>query len=90
MEAVAVGLLGEYAAVGPLALPFLAVASAMTLWACALGETVGHSLADVGAQQFLDDRRRQVIEVLYKLRRWSADTRREPRAGRQHADISDG
>jgi len=73
--AVALGLIGGYAAGGPLALPMLAVAAAPILWTCMIGEMLGHGLNDAGARQFMKDWRVQVDDVLRELRRWPAETR---------------
>lgn len=71
----AVGLLGGYAAGGPLALPLLAIATAPMLWACALGETLGHSLHHAGRRQYLHDQREQTRDLLGELRAWPEETR---------------
>jgi hypothetical protein len=73
---VALGLLGGYAAGGPVMLPMLAVAAGPVLWLCMLGEIVGHGLNDAGGRLFLQDWRVQVRDVLDELRQWPADTRR--------------
>ena len=76
MITVAVGLLGGYAAGGPLVLPILAVTAAPMLWICVVGEMLGHNLNQAGSRQFLQDWRQQVREVLHDLRQWPAQTRR--------------
>jgi tetratricopeptide (TPR) repeat protein len=87
--AVALGLLGGYAAGGPPALPILAVAAALMLWTCMMGEMLGHSLNDAGDRQFLQDWRIEVRDVLRGLRQWPAETRRDLRAAWHDTDTDE-
>jgi tetratricopeptide (TPR) repeat protein len=87
--AVALGLLGGYAAGGPLALPILAVAAGPVLWICMVGERLGHGLDDAGDRQFLLDWRVEVRDVLRELRQWPAQTRRELRAAWHETDTDE-
>jgi cytochrome c-type biogenesis protein CcmH/NrfG len=73
---VALGLLGGYAAGGPVVLPLLVVAGGPVLWLCMLGEIVGHGLNDAGGRLFLQHWRIQIRDLYGELRRWPADTRR--------------
>ncbi|MFF5292074.1 tetratricopeptide repeat protein [Paractinoplanes globisporus] len=70
------GLLGRYAAGGPLVPPVLAVVAGPILWTCMMAEMLGHGLDDPGDRQFLHDWRRQVRDVLREMRAWPAETRR--------------
>ena len=75
--AVVLGLLGGYAAGGPVALALLAVAGGPVLWLCMLGEIVGHGLSDAGGRVFLQAWRVQLRDVFREVRQWPADTRRQ-------------
>jgi hypothetical protein len=86
VNAVTLGLLGGYAAGGPLFLPFLAIAAAPMLWTCMMGEMLGHGLHNAGARHFLQDWHVQVRDVLADLRQWPAQTRRDLRAAWHEAD----
>jgi hypothetical protein len=87
--AVALGLLGGYAAGGPLVLPILAIAAAPALWTCMMGEKLGHGLNDAGDRQFLRDWRLEARDVLRTLRQWPAETRRELRAAWHDTDTDE-
>jgi tetratricopeptide (TPR) repeat protein len=87
--AVTSGLLGGYAAGGPLALPILAVAAAPMLWTCMMGEMLGHGLNDAGARVFLLGWRAQVRDVLRDLRQWPAQTRRDLHAAWHETDADE-
>jgi tetratricopeptide (TPR) repeat protein len=85
----ALALLGGYAGGGPPALPILAVAAALALWICTMGEMLGHSLNDAGDRQFLQEWRLEVRDVLRSLRQWPAETRRELRAAWHDTDTDE-
>jgi hypothetical protein len=77
--AVALGLLGGYAAGGPVVLPVLTLAAAPVLWACMMGEMVGRGLNDAGGRQFIQEWLVEFRGALGALRDWPAETRRELR-----------